>query len=287
MENKPVLAVIGGSGLYNFSALKNTQSIEVDTPFGKPSSSILLGELSGRKVAFLARHGIGHVFLPSEVNYRANIYALKTLGVTRVVSVSACGSLREDYSPGQIVIPDQLVDLTHKRERTFFGDGIVAHIGAADPYCERLSNLAYNALLDSGATIHKGGTYITIEGPRFSTKAESNLYREWGMSVIGMTACPEAILAREAEMCYTTMAHVTDYDVWHVSEEPVTVEMVVRVLQKNTQIALESIQRLVESLPEENTCPCQHILKDSIMTQPDKIPLETRKKLDILINKYI
>lgn len=287
MESKPVLAVIGGSGLYNFTALKNTKSLEIDTPFGKPSSPVIVGEISGRKVAFLARHGIGHVYLPTEVNYRANIYALKSLGVTRVVSVSACGSLREDYSPGHIVIPNQLVDLTHKRERTFFGDGIVAHIGAADPYCENLSQLAYIALLDSGATIHKGGTYVTIEGPRFSTKAESNLYREWGMSIIGMTACPEAILAREAEMCYTTMAHVTDYDVWHVSEEPVTVEMVVRVLQKNTQIAQDSIQRLVEKLPDEDHCNCQNILKDSIMTQPDKISPETRKRLDILINKYI
>lgn len=287
MESKPVLAIIGGSGLYNFPALKKTQSLEIDTPFGKPSSPVILGEISGRKVAFLARHGIGHIYMPSEVNYRANIYALKTLGVTRVVSVSACGSLREDYSPGHIVIPNQLVDLTHKRARTFFGDGVVVHIGAADPYCESLSQLAYISLLDSGATIHKGGTYITIEGPRFSTKAESNLYREWGMSVIGMTACPEAFLAREAEMCYTTMAHVTDYDVWHVSEEPVTVEMVVRVLQKNTQIAQQSIVNLVEKIPDENNCGCQNILKDSIMTQSDKIPVETRKKLDILIKKYI
>lgn len=287
METKPVLAVIGGSGLYRFPALKNTKTIEVDTPFGKPSSPIIIGEISGRKVAFLARHGIGHVYLPSEVNYRANIFSLKSLGVSRIVSVSACGSLREDYSPGHIVIPTQLVDLTHKRERTFFGDGIVAHIGAAEPYCEELSSLAYTALLDSDATIHKGGAYITIEGPRFSTKAESNLYREWGMSIIGMTACPEAILAREAEICYTTMAHVTDYDVWHVSEEPVTVEIVIKTLKKNTQIAQDSIQRLVESLPGEIDCDCQHILANSIMTQPDLISPETRKKLDILIGKYI
>ena len=288
MNDKPILAVIGGSGLYKFPALQNTETIEVNTPFGKPSSPIILGELSGKKVAFLARHGIGHVYLPSEVNYRANIYALKSLGVDRIVSVSACGSLREDYSPGHIVIPAQLFDRTHKRARSFFGEGIVAHIGAADPYCEELSNLAYTALLDSGATIHKGGTYITIEGPRFSTKAESNLYREWGMSIIGMTACPEAILAREAEICYTTIAHVTDYDVWHVSEKPVTVEMVVSVLKKNTQIAQESIQRLIEMIPvERNKCDCEHILKNSIMTQPDKISPETRKKLGILIDKYI
>ncbi len=287
MQKQPVLAVIGGSGLYNFPALENSETIEVETPFGSPSSPIILGNISGRRVAFLARHGIGHVLLPSEVNYRANIYALKSIGVTRIVSVSACGSLREDYSPGHIVIPTQLVDLTHKRERTFFGGGLTAHIGAAEPYCESLSNQAYISLLDSGATIHRGGAYLTIEGPRFSTKAESNLYREWGMSIIGMTACPEATLAREAEMCYTTIAHVTDYDVWHVSEEPVTVEMVIRVLQKNTQIAQESIERMVEKLPEENQCGCQSILKDSFMTQPDKIPLETRQKLDLLIHKYI
>ena len=287
MDTKPVLAIIGGSGLYRFPALKNTKTIDVDTPFGKPSSPVILGEISGRKVAFLARHGIGHVYLPSEVNYRANIYALKSLGVSRIVSVSACGSLREDYSPGHIVIPTQLVDLTHKRARTFFGDGIVAHIGAAEPYCEELSKLTYTALLDSGATIHKSGAYITIEGPRFSTKAESNLYREWGMSIIGMTACPEAILAREAEICYTTMAHVTDYDVWHMSEKPVTVEMVVKTLKKNTQIAQDSIQRLVEILPDEIECDCQHILENSIMTQPDLISPEIRKKLDIIIGKYI
>lgn len=287
MESKPVLAVIGGSGLYDFPAIKNAQSFEIDTPFGKPSSPIIVGELSGRKVAFLARHGIGHIYLPAEVNSRANIYALKTLGVTRIVSVSACGSLREDYSPGHIVIPNQLVDLTHRRARTFFGDGIVAHISTAEPYCEALSQLAYISLLDSGATIHKGGTYVTIEGPRFSTKGESNLYREWGMSVIGMTACPEAFLAREAEMCYTTIAHVTDYDVWHVSEEPVTVEMVVRVMKKNTQIAQESIARLVEKIPDENNCACQDSLKNAIMTQPDKISKEAKERLNILINKYI
>jgi len=287
MENKPVLAVIGGSGLYQFPALQNTQSLELETPFGKPSSPIILGELSGKKVAFLARHGIGHVYLPTEVNYQANIYALKSIGVTRIVSVSACGSLREDYCPGHIVVPNQLFDFTFKRAKTFFGDGIVAHIGAPDPYCEDLSAKVYSSLLDTGATIHKGGTYITIEGPRFSTKAESNLFREWGMSIIGMTACPEAFLAREAEICYTTMAHVTDYDVWHVSEEPVTVEMVIKVLKNNTEIAQNSIIKLVESLPEENHCSCQNILNNSIMTDPKKISAQTRNKLDLLINKYL
>lgn len=287
MGTKPFLAVIGGSGLYQFPALKDQQEITIDTPFGEPSSPVNIGTLSGRKVAFLARHGIGHVRMPSEVNFRANIYALKAMGVKRIVSVSACGSLREDFSPGQIVIPNQLVDLTHKRPRTFFGEGVVVHIGAANPYCEELSEYVYQAVRKAGGTTHKGGTYITIEGPRFSTKAESNLYREWGMSVIGMTACPEAFLAREAEMCYTTMAHVTDYDVWHVSEEPVSVEMVIRVLKKNTEIAQKAIQQLVESLPVESKCSCDSILKDAIMTKAELIPEQTRKKVGIFIDKYL
>jgi len=287
MKSQPFLAVIGGSGLYKFPALKTTESIEVDTPFGKPSSPIILGTLSGKRVAFLARHGIGHVYMPSEVNYRANIYALKKIGAKRVVSISACGSLREDYSPGHIVIPDQLVDFTRNRSRTFFGEGIVVHIGTANPYCEELSNHVYNAVLNTGATVHKGGTYITIEGPRFSTKAESNLFRKWDMSIIGMTACPEALLAREAELCYTTMAHVTDYDVWHTSEEPVTVEMVIKVLMKNTEIAQKAIQNLVENLPQDITCNCGSTLKNAIMTQADLIPAETMKNVGLFINKYL
>jgi 5'-methylthioadenosine phosphorylase len=237
MDKKIILGVIGGSGLYDFSALEKKKNIIVHTPFGNPSSPIIVGELSGKSVAFLARHGIGHVYTPSEVNYRANIYALKSIGVDRIVSISACGSLREDYSPGQIVIPDQIFDFTHKRQRSFFGEGIVVHVSAPDPFCPDLSNEVFQAVLNTGATVHRSGTYITIEGPRFSTKAESNLYREWGMSIIGMTACPEVFLAREAEICYSTMAHVTDYDVWHMSEEPVTVEMVIKVLMANTEVA--------------------------------------------------
>ena len=287
MAENPVLAVIGGSGLYHFPSLMNTSQIEIETPFGKPSSPITLGELSGKKVAFLARHGIGHSILPTEVNSRANIYALKSIGVSRIISVSACGSLREDYKPGQIVIPDQLVDFTTQRPRTFFGEGIAAHIGSADPFCKELSKYAIEALRPTGADVHKGGTYITIEGPRFSTKAESNLFREWGMSIIGMTASPEAFLAREAEICYATMAHVTDYDVWHSSESPVTVEMVIKVLNQNTSTAQEAIVNLVSLLPESNDCDCQHILRDSIMTQRDKIPAKTKKKLGILVEKYL
>jgi 5'-methylthioadenosine phosphorylase len=287
MTDSPVLAIIGGSGLYRFPSLENSQTVEIDTPFGQPSSPIITGDLFGKNIAFLARHGVGHVFLPSEVNYRANIYALKTLGVPRIVSISACGSLREDFKPGEIVIPDQIVDLTRSRSRTFFGDGIVAHIGAADPFCKNLSSQLIQAVRSTRAITHKGGTYITIEGPRFSTKAESNLYREWGMSVIGMTACPEVFLAREAEICYATMAHVTDYDVWHSSEKPVTVEMVIETLNHNTGIAQDAVIELVKNLPEKRDCECDQNLKDAIMTQRDKIDPEVKKKLAPIIKKYI
>lgn len=287
MTDSPVLAIIGGSGLYRFPSLENSQTVEIDTPFGQPSSPIITGDLFGKNIAFLARHGVGHVFLPSEVNYRANIYALKTLGVPRIVSISACGSLREDFKPGEIVIPDQIVDLTRSRSRTFFGDGIVAHIGAADPFCKNLSSQLIQAVRSTRAITHKGGTYITIEGPRFSTKAESNLYREWGMSVIGMTACPEVFLAREAEICYATMAHVTDYDVWHSSEKPVTVEMVIETLNHNTGIAQDAVIELVKNLPENRDCECDQNLKDAIMTQRDKIDPEVKKKLAPIIKKYI
>lgn len=287
MKENPILAVIGGSGLYKLPSLQNIRQLEMSTPFGSPSSPITIGEISGKKVAFLARHGIGHTLLPKEVNSRANIYALKSIGVSRILSISACGSLREDFRPGEIVVPDQLIDLTSQRARTFFGDGIVAHISAADPFCRGLSNSLIEAIRPSDAVLHTGGSYVTIEGPRFSTKAESNLYREWGVSIIGMTACPEVFLAREAEMCYATMAHVTDYDVWHTSELPVSVEMVIKVLHKNTEVAQKAVERLVESLPESNDCDCQNILKNAIMTQREKIPDGTRKKLGVLVEKYL
>ena len=287
MTEKPVLGIIGGSGVYHIPSLRNSKEMVINTPFGDPSSPILVGELSGKNVAFLARHGIGHVYLPSEVNYRANIYALKSLGANRILSISACGSLREDFCPGHIVIPDQLVDFTHKRARSFFGEGIVAHIGSADPYCVKLSNVLEKALQETGAPTHRGGTYITIEGPRFSTKAESNLYRQWGMSIIGMTSSPETFLAREAEICYTTMAHVTDYDVWHTSEEPVTVEMVIEVLKKNTEIANQAIINMVYLLTEDWDCGCQNSLKNAIMTRPDLITNQAKEKLGDLVNKYL
>ncbi|MBK8783088.1 MAG: S-methyl-5'-thioadenosine phosphorylase [Anaerolineales bacterium] len=287
MDNQATLAIIGGSGLYNMSGLEQTEEIVVDTPFGKPSAPITIGTLEGMRVAFLARHGIGHHITPTEVPYRANIYALRSLGVERLVSISACGSLREDYAPGHIVIPDNIFDFTKDRSRSFFGEGFVAHIGVADPFCGELSGQLESAVRATGATLHIGGSLITIEGPRFSTKAESHAYRAWGMSIIGMTASPEAFLAREAELCYSTMAHVTDYDVWHKSESPVTVEMVIQTLNKNTTIAQDAIRNLVRGLSKERACNCGQALATALITNPKVIPAETRKKLDLLVGKYL
>ena len=286
MSEKVTLAIIGGSGLYSMPGLQNTQEHDVTTPFGKPSAPVVVGELEGQRVAFLARHGIGHHIMPGEVNYRANIYALKQLGAERMVSISACGSLREDYAPGHIVIPDQLFDNTKDRERTFFGEGLVVHISVADPFCPDLSAQLENATRKTNATVHSSGAFITIEGPRFSTKAESNTYRTWGMSLIGMTASPEAFLAREAELCYAVMAHVTDYDVWHVSESPVTVEMVVQTLNKNTVVAQEAIRFLAEDLTKNRTCDCDRALASALITRKDIIPDATREKVDLLLKKY-
>ena len=280
------LAIIGGSGLYDMPGLKNAQERVMRTPFGEPSAPIIMGELEGQQIAFLARHGIGHHIMPSEVNYRANIYALKLLGAERVVSISACGSLREDYAPGHIVIPDQLFDNTKGRERTFFGEGLVVHVSVADPFCPDLSTQLESATRKTDATVHRGGSFITIEGPRFSTKAESNTYRTWGMSLIGMTASPEAFLAREAELCYAVMAHVTDYDVWHVSESPVTVEMVIQTLNKNTLIAQEAVRSLARDLSKARTCDCNQALASAIITRKDMIPSATRENVDLLIKKY-
>lgn len=286
MSEKVTLAIIGGSGLYNMPGLQNTQEHDLTTPFGKPSAPIVVGELEGQRVAFLARHGIGHHIMPGEVNYRANIYALKQLGAERVVSISACGSLREDYAPGHIVIPDQLFDNTKGRERTFFGEGLVVHVSVADPFCPDLSAQLENATRKTNATIHSGGAFITIEGPRFSTKAESNTFRTWGMSLIGMTASPEAFLAREAELCYAVMAHVTDYDVWHISESPVTVEMVIQTLNKNALVAQEAIRFLAKNLTKSRTCDCDQALANALITRKDVIPTATREKVDLLIKKY-
>lgn len=285
MDNA-TLGIIGGSGLYQMKGLEGVEEITPHTPFGEPSAPITVGMLEGTRVAFLARHGIGHHITPTEVPYRANIYALKTLGVERIISISACGSLREDYAPGHIVIPDNIFDYTKDRARSFFGEGLVAHVSVADPFCGDLSTQLESAVRETGAATHRGGNFITIEGPRFSTKAESHTYRSWGMSIIGMTASPEAFLAREAEMCYSVMAHVTDYDVWHESESPVTVEMVIQTLNKNTEFAQEAIRNLVRTLKPERSCLCGSALSTALITSPDAIPAETRKKLDLLVNKY-
>jgi len=287
MTGQVTLAIIGGSGLYEMPGLYDTQEHNIDTPFGKTSAPIVVGTLEGERVAFLARHGIGHHITPTEVPYRANIYALKSLGAQRIVSISACGSLQEEFAPGHIVIPDQIYDNTHKRTRSFFGEGLVAHISVANPFCEDLSDQLESAVSLAGGVTHRGGAFITIEGPRFSTKAESKTYRTWGMSIIGMTASPEAFLAREAEMCYTTMAHVTDYDVWHVSEAPVTVEMVIQTLNKNTTIAQEAVRILAGKLKQERDCDCEQALATALITRKDVIPTETRQKLELLIKKYL
>lgn len=287
MDTPPVLGVIGGSGLYNIPGLQDITEHDLETPFGKPSSPVVIGALEGKRVAFLARHGIGHTISPSEINYRANIYALKSLGVNRVVSISACGSLREDFAPGEIVIPDQLFDFTKNRARTFFRDGLVAHISVADPFCRDISDSVYQALQNTDVRVHRGGSFITIEGPRFSTRAESNVFRSWGMSLIGMTTSPEAFLAREAEMCYTVMAHVTDYDVWHVTEEPVTVEAVIQILNRNTNIAQEALRYLVRDLDSKRDCECANALKNALITDTKAIPEATRSRLDLLSGKYL
>jgi 5'-methylthioadenosine phosphorylase len=287
MAEDIAFAVIGGSGLYSMSGLTDAREQDLDTPFGKPSSPVVTGSLEGKRVAFMARHGLGHHISPTDINYRANIYALKKLGVDRIVSVSACGSLREDLAPGDIVIPDQVFDHTRLRRQTFFGDGLVAHISVAKPFCPNLSRQVAAAVSRCGAKLHRRGTLITIEGPRFSTRAESNVFRAWGMSVIGMTACPEVFLAREAEICYTTMAHVTDYDVWHVTEAPVTAEMVVATLHRNTQTAEEAIRQLARNLQPERDCDCGSALQDALLTNPTAIPPSTRERLALLVGRYL
>ncbi len=286
MDRKPHLGVIGGSGLYGLDGLTTVETRKVETPFGEPSSPVVIGNLHGRTVAFLARHGQDHQIAPAEVNYRANIYALKSLGVERILSVSACGSLREDYAPGEIVVPDQLFDNTRGRATSFFGDGLVAHVSVAEPFCAELSALTAASTAKAGGTVHRGGASITINGPRFSTRAESNTFRSWGMAIIGMTTCPEAFLAREAELCYAVMAHVTDYDVWHVSQESVTVEIVVRRLNANTQLARQAIARLLEALPVERGCDCGSALHDALITRLEAVPPETRKKLALLLEHH-
>jgi len=283
------LAVIGGSGLYDMEALQDVEEISVSTPFGAPSDAIITGTLHGRRLAFLPRHGRGHRLTPSEVPYRANIFALKMLGVKYIIAVSACGSLRLDYAPGHIVIPDQLYDNTKGiRASTFFENGLVGHISVADPFSPELSAALAEAVKAAGGRLHKGGLFITIEGPRFSTRGESRTYRNWGMDIIGMTTSPEAFLAAEAEIAYAVMAHITDYDVWHESEEPVTVEMVIEILKKNAQLAQETISHLAQNMKQwASDFPAHHALQYALITDRDVIPPETKKKLAPIVGKYL
>ncbi|MBN2555366.1 MAG: S-methyl-5'-thioadenosine phosphorylase [Anaerolineales bacterium] len=287
MVDRPIIGIIGGSGLYQMQGLKNVRTEWTDTPFGKPSAPIVLGSLQGRRVAFLARHGIGHTLMPSEINYRANIYAMKVLGVDRILAVSACGSLREDFEPGHLVVPDQLFDNTRQRSRSFFGEGMVMHASMADPFCPEISARVADSIMAAGGVVHRTGTFITIEGPAFSTRAESNTYRSWGMSIIGMTTSPEAYLAREAQLCYGVMAHVTDYDVWRVAEEPVSVELVVRRLRRNMELAEKAIALLVANLPMKKDCSCNIAMKGALITAAGAIPEDTRRRLEGLLDGVV
>lgn len=286
MEGK--IGIIGGSGLYNMDKIKNTNKVSVKTPFGDPSDDYVTGSMDGIDVVFLARHGKGHRISPSEVNYRANIYGMKKLGVDRIISISACGSLKKELKPLDIVIPDQFVDRTNQaRKMTFFREGIVAHIQFADPVCKDLAGALHDAGKKVGGIMHMGGTYLNMEGPQFSTRAESNLYRSWGMDIIGMTNIGEARLAREAEICYATLACVTDYDCWYQSEEQVSLDMIVQNLMKNVDTAKSILAEALPRLAHSRVCSCRSALKDSIITDPGMIPVETRKKLELIIGKYI
>jgi 5'-methylthioadenosine phosphorylase len=281
------IGIIGGSGLYDMADVTEREEVKVTTPFGEPSAPYLLGTLRGKRVAFLARHGGGHRVSPSELNFRANIFGMKTLGVEYILSASAVGSLKEEYRPADIVIPDQFFDRTKGRPSSFFGRGLVGHVGFAHPFCKILSGIGYDSGKRAGATVHKGGTYVCMEGPQFSTLAESKLYRSWGMDIIGMTNLQEAKLAREAEICYTTIALVTDYDCWHPDHDSVTVEMVMSTLARNAATAQQIIAGAVERLPYDRTCECASALKYALVTRPEMVPDQVKKDLAPIIGRYI
>jgi 5'-methylthioadenosine phosphorylase len=281
------VGIIGGSGLYKMEGLTGIEKVMIDTPFGEPSDAIILGTLEGVRVAFLPRHGEGHRLSPSELPAKANIYALKSLGVERIISVSAVGSLKEDIRPLDIVIPDQLVDVTKGRAGTFFSDGIVGHVSMAEPFCPALSQLSFDASTKAAARVHKRGTYLVVEGPQFSTRAESQLYCSWGVDIVGMTASPEAKLAREAEMCYATLAVVTDYDCWHPGHDSVTVEMILTNLRKGVDTVKKALKLLLPSIPDKRDCACANALKYAIATDPKVVPEVRRKELELLIGKYL
>ena len=282
------IGIIGGSGFYQIEGLTDIEAIDVETPFGKPSDNLILGKLEGQYVVFLPRHGVGHPLLPADINVRANIYALKSLGVEFIISVSAVGSLRQEIEPRHFVIPDQLYDHTKDRISTFFGQGIAAHISLAHPFCQDLSKLLYNTAVEEGGTVHNGGTYMCMEGPAFSTQAESNVYRQLGFDIIGMTAAPEAKLAREAEICFTVLACVTDYDCWHPEHDNVTTEMILDNLRSNVEVSKQIVKSLVSKISgEERRCDCSNALQYAIATQADKIPITKKHQLKLLLQKYI
>ncbi len=281
------IGIIGGSGLYSMPGFTDVQEVRQQTPFGDPSDPYVVGTLQGRKVAFLARHGRGHRLMPTELNFRANIYGFKQLGVERILSVSAVGSLKEEHKPLDFVVPDQFFDRTRHRIDTFFGEGVVAHIAFADPICPELAKVIESACGKSGVNAKHGGTYLCMEGPQFSTKAESNIYRSWGMDVIGMTNLQEAKLAREAEICYVTVAMVTDYDCWHPHHDSVTVDQIVAVLVKNADNAAKVIREAVAAMPAGRSCKCGSTLAHAILTDRDKIPAATRQKLSLILDKYL
>jgi 5'-methylthioadenosine phosphorylase len=284
---KVTIGIIGGSGLYDMPGLTERSEITMETPFGAPSDSLILGSLSGKRVAFLSRHGRGHRFMPSELNFRANIYAMKLLGVERILSVSAVGSLKTEIAPLDIVLPDQFLDRTRGRISTFFGNGLVAHISFADPVCGDLLEQVHTASRKAGIPSKKGGTYVCMEGPAFSTKAESNLYRSWGMDVIGMTNLQEAKLAREAEICYVTIALVTDYDCWHESHETVSADMIIGNLQKNCQTAQSIIMQTVQDLQASRNCQCGEALKYALITDKALIPPDIKSRLGCIVGRYL
>jgi len=282
-----VIGVIGGSGLYNMDALEDVKAVSVKTPFGDPSDEYITGRLGGVKMVFLPRHGKEHRFLPSEINYRANIFGMKKLGVTAIISVSAVGSMKEEIHPGDMVIVDQFFDRTKSRASTFLGSGVAGHVEFARPVCSSLSEVLYEAAKEAGATVHMGGTYVCIEGPQFSTKAESLIYRSWGVDVIGMTNIPEAKLAREAEICYATIALSTDYDCWHEEEESVTVEMILETIKNNVAMARDIITTAAPKAGNECSCGCAEAMSYAVVTQRDAIPAETKEELAIIFGKYL
>ncbi|MBN1160637.1 MAG: S-methyl-5'-thioadenosine phosphorylase [Dehalococcoidales bacterium] len=281
------IGVIGGTGLYDIEGITEVKEVYPDTPFGKPSDTIAVGKLGGVGIAFLPRHGHGHHISPTEVPARANIYALKSLGVEFIISSNSCGSFKESIKPGHLLIPDQVIDRTRGRASTFFSDGIVAHIPFADPFCPVLSDIVYEAARETGATVHDGGIFIAMEGPAFSSRAESHLYKSWGADVIGMTVLPEAKLAQEAEICYASIACVTDYDSWHETHEAVSVEAILKTMHNNIDLAKKTIKLAAGRVPSKRECGCANALAGAIVTDPAKIPAAQKKKLDLLIGKYI